>query len=43
MVWLVQNCRSNICMYFLRPPELGGGGIPLGPLPGLCPGTAGGP
>ena len=44
MVWLVQNCRSNKCMYFLRPPELrGGGGIPLDPLPGLCPGTAGEP
>ena len=45
MVWLVQNCRSNKCMYFLRPPELRGGGvvIPLDPLPGLCPGTAGGP
>ena len=26
MVWLVQNCRSNKCMYFLRPPELRGGG-----------------
>ena len=43
MVWLVQNCRSNTCMYFLRPPELRGWGIPLDPLPGLCPGTAGGP
>ena len=42
MVWLVQNCRSNKRMYFLRPPELRGG-IPLDPLPGLCPGTAGGP
>ena len=27
MVWLVQNCRSNKCMYFLRPPELRGGGV----------------
>ena len=32
MVWLVQNCRSNKCMYFLRPPELRGGeGYPPGP------------
>ena len=32
MVWLVQNCRSNKCMYFLRPLELrGGGGYPAGP------------
>ena len=31
MVWLVQNCRSNKCMYFLRPQELWGGGYPPGP------------
>ena len=31
MVWLVQNCRSNKCMYFLRPPELWGGGGGLSP------------
>ena len=33
MVWLVQNCRSKKCMYFLRPPERrgGGGGYPPGP------------
>ena len=30
MVWLVQNCRSNKCMYFLRPQELRGG-YPPGP------------
>ena len=22
MVWLVQNCRSNKCLQFLKPPEL---------------------
>ena len=33
MVWLVQNCRSNKCMYFLRPPELRGSVLePLGDL-----------
>ena len=31
MVWLVQNCRSNKRMYFLRPPELRGGGFSPGP------------
>ena len=25
MVWLVQNCCSNKCLYFLKPPELPGG------------------
>ena len=38
MVWLVQNCRSNKCLQFLKSPELQG---PLGPLPGFCPGPAG--
>ena len=44
IVWLVQNCRSNKCLQFLKPPELpGGGGLAqLGPgLPGLCLGPAG--
>ena len=41
MVWLVQNCRSNKCLQFLKPPVLPGGFDPLGPLPGLCPGPAG--
>ena len=41
MVWLVQNCRSNKCLLFLKPPELPGGLAPLSPLPGLCPGPAG--
>ena len=37
MVWLVQNCRSNKCLQFLKPPELPGGLRPLSPLPGLYP------
>ena len=42
MVWLVQNCRSNKCLLFLKPPELRGEGfLPPGPLLGLCPGPAG--
>jgi hypothetical protein len=42
MVWLVQNCRSNKCLLFLKPPELRGEGFrPPGPLLGLCPGPAG--
>ena len=42
MVWLVQNCRSNKCLQFLKPPELPVGLIPPpGPLPGLCLGPAG--
>ena len=41
MVWLVQNCRSNKCLYFLKPPELPWGLAPPGPLSGLCPGPAG--
>ena len=35
MVWLVQNCRSNKCLLFLKSPEL------QGPLPGFYPGPAG--
>ena len=34
MVWLVQNCRSNKSMYFLRPPELRGGLSPWAPYQG---------
>ena len=30
MVWSVQNCRSNKCMQFLKPPELRRGGSPPG-------------
>ena len=41
MVWLVQNCRSNKCMQFLKSPELQGNFAPLGPLPGFYPGPAG--
>ena len=38
MVWLVQNCRSNKCLQFLKPPRASGGGeAPLGLLPGLYP------
>ena len=40
MVWLVQNCRSNKCLQFLKSPELQGE-VPLGPLPGFYPGPAG--
>jgi hypothetical protein len=40
MVWLVQNCRSNKCLQFLKSPELPGGLAPLGTLPGLCLGPA---
>ena len=41
MVWLVQNCRSNKCLEFFKPPELPAGLAPLGLLPGLCRGPAG--
>ena len=41
MVWLVQNCRSNKCLQFLKSPELQGGKAPLGSLPGFYPGPAG--
>ena len=41
MVWLVQNCRSNKCLLFLKSPELPGGLRPLGPLLGICLGPAG--
>ena len=41
MVWLVQNCRSNKCLQFLKPPELPGGFAPLELLPGLYPQPAG--
>ena len=33
MVWLVQNCRSNKCRQFLKPPKLRGSVLePLGDL-----------
>ena len=36
MVWLVQNCRSNKCLQFLKSPELQGGLFAtLSPLPRL--------
>ena len=41
MVWLVQNCRSNKYLKFLKPAELPGGLALLVPLPGLCLGPAG--
>ena len=41
MVWLVQNCRSNKCLQFLKPPELPMGLAPLCPLSGLCLGPTG--
>jgi len=41
MVWLVQNCRSNKCLQFLKPPELPGGFALLCPVPGLCSGPDG--
>ena len=40
MVWLVQNCRSNKCLKFLKPPRASRV-RPLGPLPVLCLGPAG--
>ena len=44
MVWLVQNCRSNKCLYFLKPPELRGEGFrPPGPPPRALPWTRWGP
>ena len=27
MVWLVQNCRSNRCLQFLKPQSFRGGGL----------------
>ena len=31
MVWLVQNCRSNKCLLFLKPPERPGAWPPWAP------------
>ena len=34
MVWLVQNCRSNKCLQFLKPPGLPGVLAPWAPCQG---------
>ena len=35
MVWLVQNCRSNKCLLFLKSPELQGALPPWAPYQGF--------